>query len=385
MPVTTRALLLSLLTACRGTEIVIAPPPPPSPPASVGALRVTSSMSGSDIDRDGVVVTLDDTIVVTVASSGTYLFTNLATGSHGVRLSGVRANCSATEPLQRVVEIHTDTTAVGFSFACTKAPIAASGLIAFARGNADHTWDVWVMNGDGTGATQLRESPNLTEFEPAWTPDGQFILFAGYLPNGSTQIARIDRLGQGFVALATGFSPSVSADGQRIVFAKEINGYDIWVMNIDGTNQQSLTTDPAYEDHPSWSPDGTRIVFERGYRLFVMNANGTNPHSISAPDAIEDRWPSWSPDGTKILFIRRGFGQDHVYTIQPDGTKLTQLTTGLDNDDFPAWSADGSQILFSSGRGGWLGIWSMRSDGTELHRLSVGPPTPYDSYPAASR
>src|SRR3954462_3927880 len=104
MPVTTRALLLVLLTACRGTEIVTAPPPPPPPPAPVGALRVTSSMSGSDIDGDGVILTLDDTIVVAVASPGTYLFTNLATGSHGVRLSGLRANCSGTDPLQRVIE-----------------------------------------------------------------------------------------------------------------------------------------------------------------------------------------------------------------------------------------------------------------------------------------
>jgi Tol biopolymer transport system component len=314
-----------------------------------------------------------------------YVVDSLVTGSHRVQLSGLMANCTVTEPLPTTVEIHTDTTVVAFTSVCTKAPLAASGLIAFARGNDDHSWDLWVMNGNGTGATQLRDSPGLTEFQPAWTPDGQYILFAGYTPGG-TQIARIDPLGGSFKQLATGaFSPSVSADGQRIVFAKEINGYDIWVMNIDGSNQQPLTTDPAYEDHPSWSPDGTKIVFERGYRLYVMNADGTNPHSISATDAIEDRWPSWSPDGTRILFVRRGFGQDHVHTIRPDGTGLTQLTTGLDNDDFPAWSADGTRILFSSGRGGVLSIWSMRADGTDLRRLSVGPPTPYDSYPAGSR
>jgi Tol biopolymer transport system component len=64
---------------------------------------------------------------------------------------------------------------------------------------------------------------------------------------------------------------------------------------------------------------------------------------------------------------------------------LTPLTSGLDNDDFPAWTADGSHIVFSSGRGAYLAIWSMRADGTDVRRLSVGPPTPYDSYPACSR
>lgn len=347
-------------------------------------------MSGTDVDRNGVIISVDDTILVAVASNATYVFDSLLTGSHGVRLSGLMPNCTVSGPLQHTVEIHADTAVVGFASACTQAPLAASGLIAFARAHDDHSWDLWVMNGDGTGATKLRDSPNVTEFQPAWTPDGQHILFTSYnLGSGAATLARIDRGGAGFSGFAplatSAYSPSVSADGARVVFAKDVGGYDIWVMNIDGTNQQQLTTDTAYEDHPSWSPDGTKIVFERGYRLYVMNSDGTNAHRISTADAIEDRWPAWSPDGSKILYIRRGFGQDHVHTIRPDGTGLTQLTSGLDNDDFPAWSAGGSQILFSSGRGGILAIWSMRADGTDLRRVSgVGPTTPYDSYPAWS-
>jgi Tol biopolymer transport system component len=368
--------LTLMLTACAETEI-IAP--------TLGSLRVESSMSGTDVDRDGVIIAVDDTTQVAVASTGTYTFTGLVAGPHQVRLTGITPNCATSGSLQRTVTVGSDTAVATFTAVCEKVPLAPNGLIAFARGDSDHTWDLWVMNGDGTGETKLRDSPGATEFQPAWTRDGQYILFTTAV-NGGFEIARINRQGTGFVTLATSaYSPSVSPDSQHIVFVKEVNAYDIWLMNIDGTNQHALTTDAAYEDHPTWSPDGSQIVFERGYRLYVMNADGSNAHSISTADAIEDRWPTWSPDGTKILFTRRGFGQDHVFTIRPDGTGLTPLTSGLDNDDFPTWSADGAHILFSSGRGGILSIWSMRADGSGLQRLSLGPPSPYDSYPASSR
>jgi len=373
--------LIFLMTACRETETV-AP--------MLGSLRVESTMGGIDVDRDGVVIAVDDTTRVALASNGTYLFDGLVVGSHRVVLEGLRSNCTSSGPLDRAVTVGSDTTVVSFTAVCSKAPLATSGLIAFARANSDNTWDLWVMNGDGTGATKLRDSPSVSEFQPAWTPDGQHILFASYdLRNGSAILGSIDPHGSGYVSLASSaYAPSVSPDGQHVVFVRDVTGtgaYDIWIMNIDGSNQRPLTSDTAFEDHPGWSPDGSQIVFERSYRLYVMNADGSNAHTISSPDAIEDRWPSWSPDGTQILFVRRGFGTDHVYTIGPDGSGRTPLTSGLDNDDFPTWSADGSHVLFSSGRGGVLAIWSMRSDGTDLVRLSAGPPTPYDSYPAWSR
>ena len=175
----------------------------------------------------------------------------------------------------------------------------------------------------------------------------------------------------------------MSPDGTHIAYSQLRSGvdYDIWVMKIDGTNPQRLTTDTAYEDHPTWSPDGTRIAFTRDYAIYVMDADGANVQRLSAAGTTNDGGPAWSPDGMRIAFHSGAGVPAHIYTMKPDGSAVTPLTGGLDNDYFPAWSPDGSRIAFTSGRGGVGGIWSMRSDGTDLRRLSSGG---FDMYAAWS-
>ena len=124
------------------------------------------------------------------------------------------------------------------------------------------------------------------------------------------------------------------------------------------------------------------IVFVQAGGIYRMNADGTNVQRLSPPSAENDGAPAWSPDGALIAFHRTLNEPSHIYTMRPDGTQVTQLTTGLDNDYSPSWSADGTRIAFASGRGSGLAIWSMRSDGTDLRRLSAGT---FDSQPAWSR
>jgi hypothetical protein len=98
--------LIFLMTACRETETV-AP--------MLGSLRVESTMSGIDVDRDGVVIAVDDTTRVALASNGTYLFDGLVVGSHRVVLEGLRPNCASSGPLDRAVTVGSDTTVVSFT------------------------------------------------------------------------------------------------------------------------------------------------------------------------------------------------------------------------------------------------------------------------------
>ncbi len=125
---------------------------------------------------------------------------------------------------------------------------------------------VYVMNADGTGATNLTGDMGFTvRGSLAWSPDGTRIAFE----------ARPDRRSRG----------------------------EIYVMNADGTGVKNLTNDPASDAAPAWSPDGTRIAFSRRYgddwALYVMNADGSGATNLALGKAP---FSSWSPDGRKIAF-----------------------------------------------------------------------------------
>jgi len=82
-------------------------------------------------------------------------------------------------------------------------------------------------------------------------------------------------------------------------------------MTYFGTNEVTLTTGTEGAKDPDWSPDGTRIVFERpgtGHGdLWLMNADGTDPVALTETDTPE-RTPAWSPDGSRIAFVSKRNG-----------------------------------------------------------------------------
>ena len=160
--------------------------------------------------------------------------------------------------------------------------------------------------------------------------------------------------------------PSWSPDGTKIAFASRIESgylsYQIYSMNADGTNQTRLTNNDTLDcslgdcidKHPSWSPDGTKIVFQKiyyineGWQIYVMNADGTNQTNISNNDS-DDEEPSWSPDGTKIAFTSDRDGVrfvNQIYVMNADGTNQTRLTNSDTSNTGPSWSNDGSKIVF---------------------------------------
>src|SRR5256712_783873 len=104
--------------------------------------------------------------------------------------------------------------------------------------------------------------------------------------------------------------------------------------------------------------------------IFVMNADGTGQTDISKAGA--DHNPSWSPDGTKIAFDRNSGGNDEIYTMNANGTGQTRLTNELPGffDESPRWSPDGTKIAFESTRDGNLEIYTMNADGTGVTRLT---------------
>jgi Tol biopolymer transport system component len=192
--------------------------------------------------------------------------------------------------------------------------------------------------------------------------------------------------------LTTECYPSWSPDGSKIVFQRQEGGAAIYLMNADGSNQHRLSPTPAQDVRPSFSPDGSKIVFTHVVTpptgaseipdtdISSMNIDGSNVHTILKSNGTFNVEARWSPDGTKLVFMRGKNGvSQQIYTMNSDGTDLTQLTnTGANGDPF--WSPDGSRISFGSNRegGGKLNIYSMKPDGSDVLQLTHFLP-PYES------
>jgi Tol biopolymer transport system component len=175
---------------------------------------------------------------------------------------------------------------------------------------------------------------------------------------------------------AADVDPVWSPDGTRIAFESDRDGNpEIYVMNADGTGPTRLTNNPASDTQPCWSPDGSRIVFtslrDGNFEIYVMNADGTSQTNLSQ-NAASDGDPAWSPDGTRIAFYstRISLFNAEIYVMQADGSSPTRITFQSAADLNPSWSPDSNKIAFRSDRDGNAEIYWTDAAGASLFRLT---------------
>lgn len=185
---------------------------------------------------------------------------------------------------------------------------------------------------------------------------------------------------------------SFSGNNGKIAFEgnrDDPNNRDIYVMNSSGNEVRRLTNSPGQEQHPAFSPDGTRIAFNTDGDVWVMNANGTNQTRLTNHPFADQR-PAWSPNGTRIAFASFRDGQNEIYVMDAadsnnDGTgdNLSRLTNNPASDTKPDFSPNGTRIAFHSDRhegNGGVEIYTMdaadadlNGEGDDLKRLTTSP------------
>ena len=184
---------------------------------------------------------------------------------------------------------------------------------------------------------------------------------------------------------------TAQAPAQRILFSRagpgEPGEIGIFVANLDGTAEYPLTASSGSLDYnPAWFPDGQSIVFtserDGSAELYRVNVNGSGLTRLTNDPAYDDQ-PSVSPDGSEIVFVStRGGGTADLWVVNTNTLAVRPLTSGPGGDFRPAWSPDGNWIAFSSdrasnmpmARGRWEhldvnDIYIVRPNGTGLKRF----------------
>jgi Tol biopolymer transport system component/DNA-binding winged helix-turn-helix (wHTH) protein len=145
-------------------------------------------------------------------------------------------------------------------------------------------------------------------------------------------------------------SPSLSPDGRRFAFAwtgQTGDNLDIYVRNVDGGAPVRLTSDPAADDYPAWSPDGGWIAFLRSGVVFIVPSGGGNEKKIAD---VAGSGVAWSPDGRLLAICAQdpqiGSAGIALLTLATGRSRWVTHSTPSAKDEFPEFSWDGKEVAF---------------------------------------
>ena len=276
-------------------------------------------------------------------------------------------------------------------------PIALAGRIAFASDESG-VYQISIATFPGGLIKRLTSSPDPGDAEPAWSPDGGFIVFnSGRVSSEGYGVYRMDADGSSQIKLASipgrrslNFAPRVSPDGKKILFHSNRDGnFEIYVANIDGSAPKNLTNDAGNDVTPSWSRAGDLIAWSAnrngdGYQLYVARSDGSGARQITRQSASNTARPDFSPDGTKIAFSIQSFSGTpaKLAVVNTDGAGFRILDLGPGEFQMGSWTGETSLIYaWRMSDTDHYKIVTSRLDGTDRQLLvSVGGNAAYPSW-----
>ena len=232
-------------------------------------------------------------------------------------------------------------------------------LISFgSRRGGSSTPHAYIVNADGSALRRLTTDER-GEGRATWNSDMSRVTFPAAIDGKWTIVTRAgDGTGSDTQLTTPGTSendtvPIFSPDGNQVLFLRMTGQgtdakYAIYLVNSDGTGIKRLSGVDHNDAQADWSPDGSRIVFSNiaadgQYSVWTMKPDGSDRQRLSPVlSTMQQSAPAWSPDGTKILynrFLRTSPTWSDIIIVNPDGTGEMVLTAPAESGshNYPNW------------------------------------------------
>jgi hypothetical protein len=413
-----RLALILLGTACGDAPTATAPAP------HTGGIRALVEITGGEPNDSTFSLTVDSSTMTFAFAANQPLIAGLSAGPHTLTLKVAAENCTVTGVDRMSITVRPGATAdVAFDVECKTTGVE---ITTHTTGFDSPSSYAVLVNGDSGSprpaepnglllVSRLKPGPNTVTL--TWLSDNchvvganpitvevasrvvtpvvfevacvvverpEKIAYEAWSTNYSAVTIRlVNPDGSGGVDLGNGTAPSWSPDGSKLVFSPvACSPYDgcfptgnLAVMDADGGNVQAL---PAGYS-PAWAPSGDVIAFvgrDSMPQLYLTRLDGSPPVRLPIQGVDGASHPAWSPDGLRIAFECSFAPASHdICVVNKDGTGLVRLwITDQPGQwaSWPAWSPDGRSIAFNAATSATQQIAVIPPDGSSLRLLADG-------------
>ncbi len=399
--------VLAPLAGCGDGEGITAPRP--------GTLEIVISTSGPEPDADGFTVQIDAGDARPVGAGETFTAPGIAQGSHTIELGQIAANCTVSGPNPQTVMVTSGETArVAFDVVCTATTGSMQVVVNTTGSGLDPDgYTVQIDAGDAqpigvtasltiTGVAPGSHSVRLDGIAPNCTlpePNPQTVdVVAGEAAvatftvtcstTGSIQVLTVTTGSaldpDGYLVSVDGGAPQpIGANATLVIEGLAFGAHTVELSgassncHINGENPLTVNVVPMNSVAPGFAVSclGADALIAFGSvdvdleAIFTVQPDGSGLRQLT-PAGEFDRDPIWSPDGTRLLF---GLESD-VFVMNADGSERRRLVAGLPEAAGYRWSPDGRQIAFT--QGGFVDdefvqdLWVVEADGSGSRRLA---------------
>jgi Tol biopolymer transport system component len=261
---------------------------------------------------------------------------------------------------------------------------AKNGLIAFGADTGTSGTQLFTVRRNGHDLRQITHGPGEAT-TPDWSPDGRWLAYS--LDECTIALARANGTDQRVIPSQTPegceTDPAFTPDGDHLVFERYdaiVDDDAIWIMDLDGNGRRRIGTGPGGAATPEVSPDGQTITFlsytpNELTALFAMSIGGGAARQVTPTLYGIAFKHDWAPDGSRLVMSDNADDFDHpanLVTIRPDGTGLRYLTDLRTPDQRAVaggYSPDGKWITYRLEHGDQSALMIARTNGQGAHAV----------------